>query len=266
MEPDIFFAIIAFVWGACAGSFANVCIYRMPRDASIVAPRSHCPACGRLIPWYLNIPLLSFLLLRAKCKFCGARIKARYFMVELLTAILFLSIWLKYGLDARTAVYWIMALGLIIGTFIDFEHMIIPDRITIGGMVLGPLLSLLVPELHGCSSHYMGFRAALLGLTTGAFSLLAVALLGSFVFKKEAMGMGDVKLLGGIGAFLGWQSILFVIMASSMAGAAVGISLILSGRKQLSSRIPYGPYIALAAILWILGGGDLWQTYIMYFE
>jgi leader peptidase (prepilin peptidase)/N-methyltransferase len=256
--------VLVFAFGACLGSFLNVCVHRIPREESVVTPRSHCPHCGQLIPWYDNIPLVSFLVLRARCRHCAGPISARYFSVELLTAVLVLLVWLKYGFDPRTPVYWLLMAGLILGTFVDFEHMIIPDRVTIGGMILGPLFSLLVPVLHGTSDRWQALGSSLVGLGVGFGLLWTVGRLGKMAFKKDAMGFGDVKLLGAVGAFLGWQAVLFVVMVSSLLGSVVGISLILSRRKQWQSRIPYGPYLALAAMLWVLGGADGWYAYLAW--
>ena len=264
-----------FLFGACIGSFLNVCVYRIPRDESVVTPRSHCPHCGKLIAWYDNVPVLSYLLLRAKCRHCGERISPRYMLIELLVAVLFTLIWLLYGLlnrggsywmilDPRIPVYWLAMAGLVVATFVDFEHYIIPDRISVGGVAAGLLLSALVPEMHGEHSRISAFEASVIGALAGGGLLWGVGFIGKLALKKEAMGMGDVKLLAAIGAFLGWQAVLFTVIVSSFAGSAVGISLIALGGRKWQSRIPYGPYIALGAMLWMLWGRDWWGAYLMW--
>jgi len=260
----LYFSLLTFFGGACIGSFLNVCIYRIPRDESIVRPRSHCPQCGTMIAWHDNIPLISYLLLRGRCRHCHASISPRYTVVEALTAFLFIAIWLEYGWSTLTPIYMLVVSGLILGTFVDLEHMIIPDRVSIGGMLAGLMLSAAVPALHGEVRVLDGVMASLIGLVTGAGSLWLVAVLGKMAFKKDAMGFGDVKLLGAIGAFMGWEGVLFTVMLSSLAGSLVGLLFIFSGRHEWQSRIPYGPYLALGAVIWIIWGMEWWDAYIRW--
>jgi len=265
----LYLTVIVFVFGVCIGSFLNVCIYRIPLDQSVVRPPSHCFACDTRIAWYDNVPLFSYLILRGACRRCGASYSARYFLVELLTGCLFLLVWLRYGgssegieFDPRIPVYWLVISGLILGTFVDFDHLIIPDRVTIGGMFSGVLFSLIVPSLHAVDQWWVAAIYSLIGLVAGFGILLLVAKLGKVVFKQDAMGFGDVKLLGAVGAYMGYQAVFFVILVSSFTGAAVGLTLVLVKSKGWQSRIPYGPYLALGAVLWILCGDLLWDWYI----
>lgn len=211
------FAVLSFAWGACLGSFLNVCVYRIPRELSVVTPRSFCPHCHKQIAWYHNIPLLSFLFLGAKCAYCGGKISPRYFLIELLTAVLFLLVWFKFDLTHHSRplhldpiihwqlipIYWLVIMGLILGTFVDFEHMIIPDRVTIGGIIAGLALSALVPALHNETGILRSLLMSAMGAAIGWSILWSVGTLGTLALKKEAMGFGDVKLIGAIGAFLG---------------------------------------------------------------
>ena len=272
----VFLTVLCFFWGACIGSFLNVCIYRIPRDLSVVTPRSFCPHCRKPIAGYHNIPIISFLALRGKCRACGSAITARYVLVELLTAVLFLIIWLKLerpdgrqvlGLTAMSdwklvPIYWLVVSGLILGTFVDFEHLIIPDRVTLGGIVAGILLSVVAPSLHGKEDMLSGLLWSAIGAAAGWGLLRAVAVLGKLAFRRDAMGFGDIKLLGAIGAFLGWQAILFTVLLSSLIGSIVGILLVLARMKKMQSKIPYGPYLALAAVLWIFWGPTLSSAFL----
>lgn len=258
----VYAGAVVFAFGACIGSFLNVCIHRIPREESVVRPRSRCPSCGHAIAWYDNLPIASWLFLRARCRHCAAPIAARYVLVEALTGLLFLLVWLRFGPRAVTPVYLLVVSGLILGTFVDFEHMIIPDRVTLGGIAAGLLLSPLVPALHGTQDRWVALLRSAAGAAAGAGILYAIATLGSWVFRKDAMGLGDVKLLGAIGAFLGVRAVVFNLVASSFAGSIVGIAFIATGHKAWGSRIPYGPYIALAAMLWMLGGDVPWNAYV----
>lgn len=257
-----YWTVFVVLFGAVIGSFLNVCIYRIPREESIVRPRSRCPRCGAAIAWYDNIPILSWLLLRGRCRRCAGRISPRYLLVETLTALLFVAVWLRYGWDLRTVIYWLFVAGLILGTFVDLDHLIIPDRVTLGGMAAGLALSAAAPALHGAVSWLDGLSRSVLGMAVGLGSLWLVAELGRRAFKKEAMGLGDVKLLGAIGAFLGWRAVLFCLVISSLTGSVVGLYLIFRLGREWQSRIPYGPYLALAAVLWILGGDGWWGAYM----
>ncbi len=267
---DWYFTFIVFMFGACLGSFLNVCIYRIPAELSVVKPRSRCPKCMTNLAWRDNIPILGWLMLRGKCRYCKAPISARYPSVELLTAILFTLVWLKYPiiqseeLDFRFLAYWLMMFGLVLGTFVDIDEMWLPDRCTIGGMILGPIFSFLIPSMHGAEGHVGGLVLSLVGMGFGFGLFWSISLLGRLILKKDAMGFGDVKLMGALGAFLGFESIIFITFVSSLFGAVIGISFIAMGKRELQSKIPFGPYIAFAAVLWMLGGSGLWDAYVAW--
>lgn len=281
--------IAAFLVGACIGSFLNVCIYRIPLDQSVAWPGSHCMTCGHALPWWQNIPILSYFMLRGKCHYCKATFSCRYAMVELLTALLFVLPLLALPPDrlvpgegimpitveqmpmlgmARLAtpalipVIWVFLAGLVIATFVDLDHFIIPDSVSLGGMVVGLALSALVPAMHGQTVWYRGLMFSGIGLVAGAGVLLLVAELGRLAFRKEAMGMGDVKLLGAIGAFWGWQAVAFTLVLAAFAGSLVGIGFIAAGKGKLGSRIPFGPYLALGAFVWVFWGAKLVGWYL----
>jgi len=260
----IYLTSLVFFFGACVGSFLNVCIYRIPRDESVVTPRSHCPNCNTMIAWYDNLPVISYFKLGAKCRHCKKGISPRYVLVEILVAFLFTLVWFRFGIDVRTPIYWLMVGGLVLGTFVDFEHMIIPDRVSIGGIIIGLVLSFFVPSLHGQDTMINGLIYGAIGAAVGFGILWFVGILGKLIFKKDAMGFGDVKLLGAIGAFLGWQAVLFTILLSSLVGATVGIVFIIAKSREMQSRIPYGPYLALGAVVWILWGYHWWDLYITW--
>jgi leader peptidase (prepilin peptidase) / N-methyltransferase len=269
---DWYFTFVVFLFGACWGSFLNVCIYRIPAELSVVKPRSRCPKCLTNLAWKDNIPIFGWLALGGKCRYCKAPISARYPSIELLTAVLFTLVWLAHplladrGLDFSFAAYWLLVFGLVLGSMVDIDEMWIPDRVTIGGMIVGPVLGFLIPAMHGAETHVGGLIQSLIGLAAGFGSLWSVALIGRWVLKKDAMGFGDVKLMGALGAFLGWQSVIFIVFVSSLFGTIVGVSFIAFGKKEWQSKIPFGPYIALAAIIWVLGGSALWELYMEWMQ
>jgi len=263
LGADAFFWCAAvLVFGLCIGSFLNVCISRIPHSKSIILPASACPACGVRIRWFDNIPLLSWLLLRAKGRDCKQKIPVTYPAIELLTGILFLAVFYLYGFSWFTPTYWLAVFGLLLGTFIDINCLILPDRVTIGGMILFPMISTMFPALHGAATRLAGLTISLLGLTAGFGLFFAVRIIGGAVARREALGFGDVKLMGALGALLGWQAVLYITFFSALTGSVIGLILIAGGKKELQSRIPYGPYIALAALSWILGGFRLWDFYV----
>lgn len=254
-----------FAAGLCIGSYLNVCIWRIPRGESTVFPGSHCPKCGSAIRWFDNIPLLSWLLLRGRCRRCKAPISPRYFIGELLAGSLFLLLFFARGFSPLLPFYWFFTAALLFASGVDFDHFILPDRVTLGGMVLGPVLSALFPFLHGEAVWSRGLAASAFGLALGFGLLYLVSVAGRLALRRDAMGFGDVKLLGAIGACLGWQAVLFSIFFASLSGTLVGLALIAAGRKKLSARIPFGPHLAAAAVAWMLCGGRIVSWYLGLF-
>ena len=350
------FAVFAFLMGAAIGSYLNVGIYRLPRDISIKDPsRSFCPICKAQIPWRQNIPLVSWLLLRGRCANCGARIAFRYFGVELLTALLFLAVWQFFPWQIAVA-YWVFISILLIATFVDLEHFIIPDQITIGGTLAGIVASFLVPELMSADTRLAAVVRSALAAALGYVILWIVLEGGKIAFGKkrvkldgptpfnwarhgddadfvvgeerslwsdyfarekdrlllqcdeakidnrafgpevlefhynrirvggeefvldtvdrisgvareleiprEAMGRGDLKFLAAIGAFLGWRGVLFSIFAGSVFGSLVGLATLLIGKRVWSAKLPFGPYLAFGAMIWIFFGEKFVHWYL----
>jgi len=266
MDPSthsILFDFFAFVVGACVGSFLNVCVYRIPLNRSVVHPGSHCSACGAPIAWYNNLPIISWAMLRGRAPCCGTRIDMRYWLVEIGMACLFMAVWMKYGQTDPVAafIYAIMISGLTCACLIDLDHYIIPDRFSLGGCVAGFVACAIHPSLMGQTTALHGFSWSLASAIVGALTLIGVAWLGTLLFKKEAMGMGDVKLLAALCAFLGGTSITWILPLSSLIGSILGLTLIFWQRGAWGTRIPYGPFLGLAAILWIFGGSDFMYGY-----
>ena len=241
MPPVIFFLSCAFCFGAIVGSFLNVCIYRIPEGKSIVSPPSSCPGCGAAIRWYQNIPILSWVLLGGRCAFCKKSISVRYPLVEALTGILFVLVLWYFGFSAATLIYWIFSAVLVVITFIDLDHQIIPDIVSLPGIPIGFVCSFFVP--------WISWFDSLLGILLGGGLLLLIAWLYEVLAKREGMGGGDIKLLAMLGAFLGWRAIFPIIFFASLAGTLVGVPLMLLRKKDSRLALPFGPFLALAALV-----------------
>lgn len=245
--------LIAAVFGLFIGSFLNVCIYRIPKGESIVFPSSRCPKCGTKIKPWDNIPVLSRLILRGRCRSCGERIALRYTVVELLSGLLAVAMLYRFGLNPAFLVYYAWTCALLVITFIDIDYQIIPDGLSLGGIVVGLLL---VPWMP------VSYPEALIGLGLGAGLLIAIIYGYFFLTGKQGMGGGDVKLLGMIGVFTGWQGVLFTIFTSSLAGTLVGIPWALASKKNMQAAIPFGPFLALGALCYVLFGDRLISWYL----
>jgi leader peptidase (prepilin peptidase)/N-methyltransferase len=278
-----FFPVAAFLIGACVGSFLNVVIYRVPKGESVVTPGSHC-GCGTPIAWRDNIPILSWLLLRGRARCCGRPFSFRYPFVELLTGALFLASWLHFP-PAVAVCGWVFVSCLVAATFIDLDHMIIPDVFTIGLGIVGVILSAMVPALHGHLSgtpvldNFRGIVSSVQGLLLGSALVLWIALLAEVLLRKEAMGFGDVKFVGAIGAFCGWQGAVFAVFGGAVVGTAWFavaklVQLVRAGppaaapddlepeaveragftgdRLAFGAQVPFGPMLAIAGGLYFL--------------
>lgn len=244
-------ASVIFIIGLAVGSFLNVCIWRMPRRESVITPRSHCVSCGRTIPWYDNIPLLSFLLLRGRCRFCGKPISFLYFIVELLTAAVFLLNLIYFGLSVKFIVFSALMAALIVISFIDLKIQEIPDEITLPGIAIGPALGFIFPGLLFQYRHLAGLFNSALGIIAGGGIIYLAGILGRAIFKKEAMGGGDVKLMAMLGAFLGWRLVILAFFLAPFTGSVVGIIAKLRKKEDI---IPYGPHLSLAGVIALLWG------------
>jgi len=249
--------VLAGLFGLLIGSFLNVCIYRLPRDLSIVWPASRCTTCGRELSWYENIPVFSYLALRARCRSCGERISPMYPVIEIVTALIFAGALAWYGLTPLFAVRLVFACAMLVLFVIDLQHQILPNEITLPGIILGLVASVFLEP---------GFRDALIGAVAGAGILWLIAWTYERLRHQEGLGFGDVKMLGMIGAFLGWPSMLLTLVIASFLGSAVGVSLIASGRGELGSKLPFGTFLAAAAIVAALAGPDIIAWYAGFYR
>lgn len=255
MSEQDWWTLVVFFFGTLWGSFANVVIVRLPKNESVVLPRSHCPQCKMQIPWYLNIPIFSWLLLRGKCQNCKKKISIRYPIVEFLMGFFFAAIFYRYGWTFSTLEYIVFAFGLITSSFIDLDHMILPDRFTLSGIVLGLIGSLINPDRT--------LLDAFLGVLLGGGFLLAIAYFYFALRGIEGMGGGDIKLLGWIGAVCGVQSILVVVVLSSLIGLVCGVFYMMKSKEGLKTGIPFGPYLSLAALMYLLFDFSNWPFFFV---
>ncbi|MGB9712644.1 MAG: prepilin peptidase [Dissulfurimicrobium sp.] len=251
---DILLQISIFLVGLCIGSFLNVCICRIPEGRSVVKPGSACMKCGHRLTWWENIPIVSFIILRAKCSSCGARISFQYPVVEALTGVTILLLWRKFNLTPDFFIYSCFVATLIIITFIDLEHQLIPDVLSLPMIALGLISSFFLADLKWYDS--------LIGILLGGGVLYLVAGGYYLLTHKEGMGGGDIKLLAMIGAFLGWKAIPLVVFISAGLGSVTGIVLILMQKAERRTAIPYGPFLALAAMITIFYGNELTAWYL----
>ncbi len=254
MNAEVWVSFFVFLFGTVIGSFLNVCIYRMPRDISIVTPRSACPHCKAKIPWYENIPLVSFLWLRGKCGRCRRPISVSYFLIELVSGILWLGLWRQYGLSAELAVNLVFFSLLLVVIVTDFETGLIPDQITVSGMIAGLVFSVIGQEHFLQAAWYQRLLASTLGLLGGGGILLATGWLGKLAFRKDSMGGGDVKLLAMIGAFIGLKEACLVFLLAPFPALPFALWQRF-GKKE--ETIPFGPFLALAGALLFMYAGPI---------
>lgn len=259
MPMAIILDTIVFIFGLIVGSFLNVVIYRLPKNESLLTPASHCASCKKPIFWFDNIPLLSFIILKGRCRFCKERISFRYFIVEFLTAILFLMFFILFGISPKFLIFTLLGSALIVSSFIDFEYQIIPDEISLGGLLIGVIISILYPSILEASSIKGSLINSLTGAVVGGGSIFFTGLMGKFIFKKEAMGGGDVKLMAMIGSILGWKKTLLTFFIAPFFGSIVGIIILIKNKGHL---IPYGPYLSLAAIISVIYGDKILRMFI----
>ncbi len=254
---DIVPYIIVFLIGSFIGSFLNVCIYRIPRNVSIVSPASRCPSCNTPIKPYDNIPVLSYALLGGKCRICRTPISLRYPLVELLNAVLFVACALRFGFEWQTAVYALLCSALVVITFIDLDFHIIPDVITLPGIALGLIAGSLLLNDPFARDSLLGFRASLIGLLSGGGLFYAIA-----VASKGGMGGGDIKMMAMVGAFTGWKSIVLTTFLASLTGAVFGIFLMIARGKGRKTKIPFGPFLAFGTLVTLFYGQELLAWYL----
>jgi len=260
--PAVAYTMLS-LFGLCIGSFMNVCIYRWPLEKAVSKGRSYCPKCETLIRWYDNLPVLSYLLLRGKCRKCATRISARYPVIEILTAILLSGSYYIYGPSWAFLIFSYFVCSLLIATVTDWEHQIIPDEVSLMGILLGLTVSFFVPEMHGETAGSLSLARAAGGMLVGIWTIYGTAIFGQIVFRKEAMGGGDIKLLAMIGVFLGWEKTLFTFFAAPFIAAPIG--LVLKSWKK-ADVIAFGPYLAMMAFVALVWGEDILNMILRWYN
>ena len=249
-------AFVALI-GLCVGSFLNVCIYRLPRRESLTHPPSRCTSCGRQLSWFDNVPVLSWAVMRGRCRTCGAPVSWMYPIVEIVTALVFVSAYVLYGITPLGGVRVAFACALIVLFVIDLQHRILPNVITLPGIAIGFACSVFLPP---------GWRDSLIGIVLGGGVLFAIAEAYYRVRNVEGLGMGDVKLLGMIGAFLGWKLVLLTLIVASFAGSLLGVFLIASGRGNMKLALPFGTFLALGAAFAATWGDPIVEWYVGFYR
>ena len=257
--------ILVFVFGLIIGSFLNVCIYRIPEGLSVVSPSPRCTSCGAPIKFYDNIPILSYIILMGRCRSCGTKLSVKYPLIEFINAVLYVIVLNRVGYDSPWVLlsYLAFVSALVVIFLIDLEHQIIPNSITLPGIPIAIVLgSTILPDplLPG---NLLGIKASVAGCLAGGGSFYLIAVFGKAVFKKDAMGGGDIKMMAMAGGLLGWKGILLTTFLASLLGSIIGISLILIKGKEWGARIPFGPYLALGAFISLFWGYDILRWYIL---
>lgn len=245
--------LFAFLFGLVLGSFLNVCIYRVPLKKSIVKPSSSCPHCGHKIRFYDNIPILGYLFLRGRCRYCGRPISIRYLTIELITGLVSAALMIRFGPGLSYLLLLAFTSSLIVISFIDLQYQIIPDVISIPGIILGFISSLFILPT--------GWMDSLIGIAAGGGSFYLIAVFFEKVKGREGMGGGDIKLLAMIGAWMGWKDLPFIILISSLTGLILGGGSLLLNRRGLQARIPFGPFLALGALVFLFFGQEIVSSY-----
>lgn len=269
IDPIVTETVLIFIIGLVVGSFLNVCIYRIPADLSIAYPPSRCGACQKKLSWYDNIPLLSFILLRGKCRYCSTKISFQYPAIELIFALLLLHVY-RHFLPMSHHMFFLIYYGMFVAclltaTVIDLKHYIIPDEINFFGIIVALAGGVLYPPLVGQQTIPEALIHSVLGIGVGFASLRIVVFIGKIIFKRDAMGLGDPKFLAMIGAFIGFKLALLVIFLSSLIGAFIGsIFIMLIRKNKRDTVIPYGPFLALGAYIALYYGYDLINWYLSF--